>query len=136
MTGGTAKGPEYDPAGKELIEFDPAGWLTFLGEPRPSDRVSLIDVSAGAALVETSHRLLPCTVVELHVERDNEPLQVRGRVLRSAVVRVRPTWVCYRGAIGFERHLPWLLDEGVCPTRPGDARSVLPERAAATPEVM
>ena len=34
---------------------------------RPGHRVRLIDVSAGGALVETSHRLLPGTSVELQV---------------------------------------------------------------------
>jgi hypothetical protein len=96
----------------------------------------VIDVSAGGALIETSHRLLPGTVVELHVERQTEQTRVRGRVLRCAVVRVRPTWVCYRGAIGFERHLPWLLDDGARPLRPNEARSALPEGAVVTPEVV
>jgi hypothetical protein len=103
---------------------------------RPGHRARVIDVSAGGALIETSHRLLPGTVVELHVERGSEHTRVRGRVLRCAVVKVRPTWVCYRGAIGFERHLPWLLDEAGCPMRPNDARSAVPERAVSTPEVM
>jgi PilZ domain-containing protein len=103
---------------------------------RPGHRARLIDVSAGGALIETSHRLLPGAVVELHVERQSEYTRVRGRVLRCTVVRVRPTWVCYRGAIGFERHLPWLLDDGACPARPADARSAMPERAPVTPEVM
>jgi hypothetical protein len=103
---------------------------------RPGHRARLIDVSAGGALIETNHRLLPGTAVELHVERETEHTRVRGRVLRCAVVRVRPTWVCYRGAIGFERHLPWLQEGSTCPVRPTDARSALPERAAVTPEVM
>ena len=103
---------------------------------RPGHGARVIDISAGGALVETSHRLLPGTIVELHVERGSEHSRVRGRVLRCAVVRVRPTWVCYRGAIGFERHLPWLLDEAGRPSRPHDERSALPERAPVTPEVM
>jgi hypothetical protein len=64
---------------------------------RPGHRARLIDVSAGGALIETSPRLLPGSI--------------RGQVLRCAVVRVRPTWVCYRGAIAFDRHLPWFVDE-------------------------
>jgi hypothetical protein len=78
---------------------------------RPGHRARLIDVSAGGALIETSHRLLPGTSVELQVETGTDRASLRGRVLRCAVVRLRPTWVCYRGAIAFDRHLPWFVDE-------------------------
>jgi PilZ domain len=101
---------------------------------RPGHRAKLIDVSAGGALIETSHRLLPGAAVELHVETRSHRTNVRGRVLRCAIVLVRPSWVCYRGAVGFDRLLPWLLDDGEC----GDAgvRSGVPMRAPATPEVI
>jgi PilZ domain len=78
---------------------------------RPGHRVRLIDVSSGGALIETNHRLLPGTSVELQVETGTARASVRGQVLRCAVVRLRPTWVCYRGAIVFDRHLPWFVDE-------------------------
>jgi PilZ domain len=78
---------------------------------RPGHRARLIDVAAGGALIETSHRLLPGTSVELQVETGTDRAHIRGQVLRCAVVRVRPTWVCYRGAIAFDRHLPWFVDE-------------------------
>ncbi|SRR5258708_8212033 len=78
---------------------------------RPGHRARLIDVSAGGALIETSHRLLPGTSVELQVDTGTNRARVRGRVLRCAVVRVRPTWVCYRGAIAFDRHLPWFVED-------------------------
>lgn len=103
---------------------------------RPGHVVRLIDVSAAGALVETSRRLLPGKAVELQVERGSEQTVVRGRVLRCAVVKIQPTWIYYRGAIGFDRHLPWLVDEAGNSLRPGEARSALPERAAPTQEVM
>jgi len=103
---------------------------------RPGHVVRLIDVSAAGALVETSRRLLPGKAVELHVERGGEQTVVRGRVLRCAVVKIQPTWIYYRGAIGFDRHLPWLVDEAGTSRRPGEARSALPERAVPTQEVM
>ena len=78
---------------------------------RPGHRVRVIDVSAGGALIETNHRLLPGTAVELQVETGTERASVRGQVVRCAVVRVRPTWVCYRGAIAFDGHLPWFVEE-------------------------
>lgn len=103
---------------------------------RPGHRATLIDISAGGALIETSHRLLPGTVVELHVDRKSEHVRVRGRVVRCAVVRLRPASVCYRGALGFERHLAWLLQDCGCPARPHNTRSALPERAPVTPEML
>lgn len=103
---------------------------------RPGHRAKLIDISAGGALIETTHRLLPGTPVELHVETRSHRTNVRGRVLRCAIVLVRPSWVCYRGAIGFERHLPWLVsDEPGAPSFAA-ARSALPDRAGATREVI
>jgi hypothetical protein len=102
---------------------------------RPGHRARLIDVSAGGALVETTHRLLPGTSVELHVETRSDRTNVRGRVLRCAIVAVRPGWVCYQGAIGFDRHLPWLVDasDGAADR---SVRSGVPVRAQATPEVI
>ena len=102
---------------------------------RPGHRAKLIDVSAGGALIETTHRLLPGTSIELHVETRSHRTNVRGRVLRCAIVLVRPSWVCYRGAIGFDRHLPWLLDDSER-ARDGSTRSGVPARATATHEVI
>jgi PilZ domain-containing protein len=102
---------------------------------RPGHRARLIDVSADGALIETNHRLLPGTCVELHVETRSHRTNVRGRVLRCAIVLVRPSWVCYRGAIGFDRHLPWLLGEDPGAMAFAATRSALPDRAVATREV-
>lgn len=103
---------------------------------RPGHRAEIVDVSAGGALIETTYRLLPGTSVELHVETDTRNTRVRGHVLRCAVVRVRPTAVCYRGAIRFDQHLPWFVDESGQPINSADARPLHPSRAAATPEVI
>ena len=85
---------------------------------RPGHRARVIDVSAGGVLIETSHRLLPGASVELEVETGTDRTGVRGHVLRCAVVRLRPTWVCYRGAIAFDRHLPWFVNERREPSTP------------------
>jgi hypothetical protein len=103
---------------------------------RPGHRGRVIDVSAGGVLLETTHRLLPGSSVELHVQSPNRCATVRGRVLRCTVVRVRPTFICYRGAIGFDRHLTWFVDEESSGPSNGDARPAHPFRADATPEVM
>jgi len=98
---------------------------------RPGHLATLLDVSAGGALIETAYRLLPGTFVELHVETAQGRTCIRGHVLRCAVVGVCSTLICYRGAIGFEGRLPWLMtDTG----KPVPSR-VAPERhgwAAAT----
>jgi hypothetical protein len=77
---------------------------------RPGHGAMLIDISTDGALIETEHRLLPGASVELMLERRQYRAGVKGRVLRCAVVRVNPSTVCYRGAIGFDRGLPWFLE--------------------------
>lgn len=105
---------------------------------RPGQSVSVIDVSAGGALIETKHRLLPGTPVDLLVQTDLCHLELRGRVLRCSVSHLQASSMRYRGAIGFERHIVSFMDE--------DARGyqVLSDekrggpafRADATPEVL
>jgi hypothetical protein len=103
---------------------------------KPGRFARLIDVSAGGALIETSHRLLPGTSVELFMESIARRTAVRGRVLRCAVVRVRPTFICYRGAIGFDRQLPWFTEAAGHHVPSVDARSAEPFRADITPQVI
>jgi hypothetical protein len=77
---------------------------------RPGYEVDLVDVCAGGALVQCARRLLPGALIELHLIAGERAVSVRGRILRSSVVQVRPTSVCYRAAIGFERDLPWFSE--------------------------
>jgi hypothetical protein len=65
----------------------------------------VLNVSAGGILIETLHRLLPGTTIELQLSVGTERAEVRGRVLRSAVSCLRHGRVSYRGAIAFERPL-------------------------------
>jgi hypothetical protein len=46
----------------------------------------------------------------LQMRTKNDRISMRGRVVRCAVVRLRPG-VCYRGAIAFDQYLPWFVDE-------------------------
>ena len=71
----------------------------------------LLDVSAGGALIETSSRLLPGAQIELHFATPDRRMAVRGDVVRCAVVRIRISGVCYRGAIVFDRLLAWFVDD-------------------------
>lgn len=61
--------------------------------------------------METHHRLMPGASVDLQVRGERQHEVVRGRVIRCAVFRLRSNAVCYRGAIAFDRHLPWFVDE-------------------------
>lgn len=77
---------------------------------RPGHQVTLIDLAPGGALVEAERRLLPGSAVELHIQSADRHASMRGCVLRCSVVRVRPESICYRGAIAFDRHLPWCVE--------------------------
>ena len=104
---------------------------------RPGRDASVVDVSAGGALLETAHRLLPGTAVELQLETSGGREIVRGRVLRCTVTSLRSTSVCYRGAVGFDRHLPWFVPEpGGYDVHGHETRPATPRRADATPELL
>jgi PilZ domain-containing protein len=104
---------------------------------RPGRDARVLDVSAGGALVETRYRLLPGSSVELHVQFASFRTTARGRVVRCSVSGVRPTAMSYRGAIAFDRHLPWFMDDE---RRYGETnysgRPAHPFRAEATPEAL
>jgi hypothetical protein len=103
---------------------------------RPGHGAHLLDVSVAGALIETTHRLLPGTSVELQLDTESAHTKVRGRVLRCAVVRVRPSSMCYRGAIAFDRELPWFVDETKRLPDHHEMRTMRPHQAAALPEVI
>jgi hypothetical protein len=74
---------------------------------RPGHEAALINVSQGGALIETLCRLVPGAAIDLQFTTGEGRVSVRGRVLRCAVAHLRPSGVFYRGAIAFERSLPW-----------------------------
>ena len=74
-------------------------------------QLTVVDVSAGGVLIETSQRLLPGMPLEIHLERNKGISTMRGRVLRCGVVRLTAHSVSYRSAIGFDQHLPWLIED-------------------------
>ncbi len=105
---------------------------------RPGHPASILDVSAGGALIETERRLLPGSCVELQLDRGNERIAARGSVCRCAVSRVQATSVWYRGAIVFERPIPWfLIGSGAgYSVLPHENRGGTPFRAPTTPDVL
>ena len=72
---------------------------------RAGQDAAVLNVSAGGIFIETLHRLLPGTTIELQLLFDADRAKVRGRVLRSAVSCLQHGQVSYRGAIAFERAL-------------------------------
>lgn len=69
---------------------------------RPGHDALLLDLSCGGAAIETTHRLLPGTVVELQLEMQHQRACARGRVARCSVVRVEANRLSYRAALCFE----------------------------------
>lgn len=102
---------------------------------RPGYAAAVVDVSSHGALLETAHRLLPGHAVELQIETDKARTNVRARVVRCAVVHLHATSLSYRGAVAFDRHLPWSVPDGDAHGHPpthADQRPALPGRAPAT----
>jgi hypothetical protein len=98
---------------------------------RPGIDASVVDVSAAGALIETSHRLLPGSTVEICFDPDKRRPAVRGKVVRCAVARLGPDQVCYRGAILFDQRLPWIADDpGHGYSLPGHERRLRRRRRA------
>jgi hypothetical protein len=73
-------------------------------------QVTIVDASAGGVLIETPHRLLPGMPLEIHLERSEGISTVRGRILRCVVSHLTASSVRYRGAIGFDQELSWLVE--------------------------
>jgi hypothetical protein len=101
---------------------------------RPGDAAVVVNISVTGVLLETRRRLLPGAAVEVQMETDTDRTTIRGRVLRCAVSDLRAAGVAYRGAILFDRHLPWFADETSASTP--DQRPGRPERAPATQTVI
>jgi hypothetical protein len=81
---------------------------------RPGGDVGIVDLSAGGVLVDTERPLFPGAAVQLQIEGSGRVLAIRGRVLRCAIVQLRPSSICYRGAIRFDHHLPWFIEKAHC----------------------
>jgi hypothetical protein len=103
---------------------------------RPDHRARVIDVSVDGALLETQYRLLPGKRVEVQMETSSkEQVMISGQVVRCAVARVHASFVCYRGAIAFDRHLPWFVEQSGYAVPRHDHRSGRPYLAPASPVV-
>ena len=91
--------------------------------------IRLIDVSRGGALFECSKRLVPASAVALRLVTPDGTHIVRGRVVRSRIVRLERGGLGYQAAISFNEPLKELINGDVA--APG--RPPAPAEAAADP---
>lgn len=74
--------------------------------------IRLIDLSRGGALFECGSRLLPGSTVAMRLVTPDGAFVVRGRVVRSRIVRLGTGGLGYQAAISFNETLKELADEG------------------------
>jgi PilZ domain len=104
---------------------------------RPGRDVSVVNVSADGALIETDRRLLPGASIELQFTTRERRASMRGRVVRCSVSRLRAADIWYRGAICFDRSVPWFAGERDGYGVPGaEISQQWPPRGDATPGVL
>ena len=72
---------------------------------RPGREATVIDISPQGALIETAHRLLPNSAIELQLETPDRRTTVRGRLIRCCVARVFASAVRYQAGVHFESSL-------------------------------
>jgi hypothetical protein len=105
------------PIGRERRAFERVLALRIEGMERarlrPGRTAYILDLSSGGALIETDWRLLPGTRVEMQVGDPVPLFRVAGRILRCHVALVDRERIRYRGAMKFEKPLPF----GEVPTR-------------------
>ena len=73
--------------------------------------IRLVDLSRGGARFECEKRLLPGAKVALRLVTPDGTLVVRGRVLRSRIVRLERGGLGYDAAIAFNETLSQMLEE-------------------------
>jgi hypothetical protein len=95
--------------------------------------IRLVDLSRGGARFECEKRLLPGAKVALRLVTPDGTLVVRGRVVRSRIVRLERGGLGYDAAIAFNETLSQMLEEpnALAPTAAPPAQE---GQAAPAPE--
>lgn len=76
---------------------------------RPGRVALVVDLSAGGALIETDCRLMPGARVELQLGDPKPVITVGARIVRCHVSLLDRERIRYRGALAFEKRLPWVV---------------------------
>ena len=96
--------------------------------------IRLIDISRGGALFECSKRLVPASTVALRLVTPDGTHIVRGRVVRSRIVRLERGGLGYQAAIAFNETLQDLKEPGAtAPAEEPPAASAEPPPPEPTP---
>lgn len=112
-----AAGGAAEPAG--VSEADRRNWPRIPAEALPNlsaklatgPEIRLVDLSRGGARFECEKRLLPGAKVALRLVTPDGTLVVRGRVVRSRIVRLERGGLGYDAAIAFNETLNEVLEE-------------------------
>jgi hypothetical protein len=91
--------------------------------------IRLVDLSRGGARFECEKRLLPGAKVALRLVTPDGTLVVRGRVVRSRIVRLERGGLGYDAAIAFNETLSQMLEE----PGPRSGATQDPQEATAAP---
>ncbi len=75
---------------------------------RAGSAAEVINVCPRGALVETTHRLLPGTVLDLRIDGPHRGAAVRAQVIHCEVFAIVNGSLRYRGGVLFDRPLSWL----------------------------
>ncbi len=103
---------------------------------RPGHVVSLIDLSAGGALIQCPRPMRPGSRVYLQVATDARTVAMHAHVLRCTVVAVNPhEGLTYRGAVKFEHRCDLFWEGGTLAgsSVPGPNRSLPPDPGKPVP---
>jgi hypothetical protein len=96
--------------------------------------IRLIDISRGGALFECSKRLVPASAVALRLVTPDGTHIVRGRVVRSRIVRMERGGLGYQAAIAFNEALKDFIDEpGAGTPAPASAAKAAPPVTVVAP---
>jgi hypothetical protein len=75
---------------------------------RAGSIAEVINVSPRGALVETPHRLLPGTLLDLRIDGLHRHASVRAHVIHCEVFSIVEGRLRFRGGVLFERPITWL----------------------------
>lgn len=91
---------------------------------RAGSVAEVINVSPCGALVETPHRLLPGTLLDLRIDGVHRHSAVRAHVVHCAAFAIVDGRMRFRGGVLFERPVSWLHVGGDRRSGPEDSVSI------------